>query len=261
MDLTDAYEIGAHTPNMDAYRAAWPVDAAAFRENTHGRLDLVYGPDDRQRFDLFEPQTAPLGLAVFVHGGYWRITSKDLWSHLAAGAVARGWAVAVPSYRLAPRVRISEITQDVATAITAAADLVQGPIVISGHSAGGHLAARMLCRGVLPEQVAKRVRHGAPISALSDLRPLMHTAMNSDLQIDPNEAMAESPALISDRIDADCTVWVGAEERPALLDQSRWLAEAWDADLRIAPGRHHFDVIADLTDPDSPLVRNMLGVG
>ena len=148
-----------------------------------------------------------------------------------------------------------------ATAITAAADLVQGPIVISGHSAGGHLAARMLCRGVLPEQVAKRVRHGAPISALSDLRPLMHTAMNSDLQIDPNEAMAESPALISDRIDADCTVWVGAEERPALLDQSRWLAEAWDADLRIAPGRHHFDVIADLTDPDSPLVRNMLGVG
>ena len=33
-------------------------------------------------------------VVVFVHGGYWMETNRDLWSHLASGALARGWASA-----------------------------------------------------------------------------------------------------------------------------------------------------------------------
>lgn len=54
-------------------------------------------------------------------------------------------------------------------------------------------------------------------------------------------------------------VWVGAEERPAFLDQARRLAGAWGAPLTRAPGRHHFDVIADLTDPGSALTAGLIG--
>src|SRR3546814_5563195 len=55
---------------------------------------------------------SPAGLAVFVHGGYWMAFDKSSWSHLAAGAVARGWAVALPSYTLCPEARISDRSEE-----------------------------------------------------------------------------------------------------------------------------------------------------
>jgi acetyl esterase/lipase len=168
--------------------------------------------------------------------------------------------VAVPSYTLAPQARIGAITAEIATALTHAAGRVAGPIVVTGHSAGGHLSARMVCRDVvLPRDVEMRLARVVPISPLSDLRPLMATRMNADLRIDEAEAKVESPLLHSDLRDVPVTVWVGAEERPAFLDQARWLAEAWPgAKLRVDPGRHHFDVIDGLRDRDTPLMDTLL---
>ena len=54
------------------------------------------------------------------------------------------------------------------------------------------------------------------------------------------------------------TVWVGSEERPAFLDQARWLSDAWDCSLQIDPGRHHFNVIDGLAREDSPLMQSIL---
>ena len=261
MRLTDAYENGKYIPDAEAYVPRWQAQAAAFRASlgARARLDLAYGADARQRFDLFLPEGAARGLVVFVHGGYWLKFDKSHWSHLAAGPLARGWAVAMPSYRLAPEVRISAITADVAGALAAASAEVAGPVVVTGHSAGGHLSARMRCGGVLPAGVAARLARVVPISPLSDLRPLMQTAMNAELRLDGAEAVAESPVLQVDLLDVETVVWVGAEERPAFLDQARWLAEAWpDTTLRVAPGRHHFDVIDGLAEPDSPLARALL---
>jgi hypothetical protein len=55
------------------------------------------------------------------------------------------------------------------------------------------------------------------------------------------------------------TVWVGADERPAFLDQARWLAETWGCGHVVAPGKHHFDVIDALADPDSQMVATLVG--
>ncbi len=262
MDLSDAYEIGAHIPDAERYYEMWPREAASFRARlgARARLDLAYGPARRNRFDLFLPEGVARGLVVFVHGGYWKSRDRFEWSHLGAGPVARGWAVAMPSYTLAPEARISAITHEIAAAVTAAAGEVEGPLVVTGHSAGGHLSARMACRDVaLPDAVDGRLARVLPISPLSDLRPLLQTAMNAELRLDGAEAEAESPALKRDLRRADCVVWVGAEERPVFLDQARWLAEAWPgARLRIAPGRHHFDVIEELEEPGTPLTRALL---
>ncbi len=263
MDLTDDYENGKYIPDAASYPPHWAAHAAAFRDRLgdRARLDLAYGPDSRQRFDLFLPDDTPAGLLMFIHGGYWLKFDKSSWSHLAAGPRARGWAVAMPSYRLAPAVRIAKITGDIARALAAASETVDGSIVVAGHSAGGHLAARMRCGDVgLPAAVTARLRRVVPISPLSDLRPLMRTAMNAELRIDEGEATAESPLLCTERVDAETVVWVGAEERPAFLDQARWLADAWPgASLRVASGRHHFDVIEEMEQADSPLTQAMVG--
>jgi len=265
MDLDAAYDNGGHIPGAADYPDRWADAAADWRSLEaalgRARLNLPYGPGARQRFDLFYPAGRPAGLAVFVHGGYWRRFGRADWSHLSAGCTGAGWACAVPSYTLAPDARVAQITGEIAAAVTAAATQVAGPVALAGHSAGGHLVARMaMADGPLGADVAGRVARVVPISPVADLRPLLRTAMNADLRLDAAEAAAESPVLGQPRGGVAVTVWVGADERPAFLDQARRLGDAWGAPVRQAEGRHHFDVIDALRDPASPMVADLLGV-
>lgn len=259
MELDDAYANGAYIEGATAFPPRWAAAAAALREGLGERalLDQPYGGSERQKYDLFLPDGAAKGTVIFLHGGYWRMFDPKWFSHLAAGPLARGWAVAMPSYDLCPDVRICQITRQIAAAVQAIADRTEGPIAITGHSAGGHLAARMLDETLMPGAIARRFSHILPISPLADLRPLRRTVMNADFRMLETEAIGESPMLMHDRHDVPVTVWVGADERPAFLDQARWLANAWDAGLVIAPQRHHFDVIDALADPESDMVRRL----
>jgi arylformamidase len=189
---------------------------------------------------------------VYVHGGYWLAFDRRDGSHLAAGALVHGWAVAMPSYTLAPPARIAEITCEIGMAVDAATARVAGPVVVTGHSAGGHLAARMGCVGAPCKASIARV---VPISPVAELEPLLSTDMNAKLGLTPDEVAAESPARLSRRPDTTAHVWVGGQERPAFLWQARTLSENWGCDWTVAPGKHHFDVIDDLADPDSALTR------
>ncbi|SFH81363.1 alpha/beta hydrolase [Albimonas pacifica] len=267
-DWTEAYDNSGHIPDAAAFLEAWPRDAAAFRAalGPRAHLDLPYrgglSDPERERLDLFLPEGEPRGLAVFVHGGYWLRFGREIWSHLAAGAVARGWAVAMPSYTLAPRARISAMVPQVARAVEEAARLVPGPIALAGHSAGGHLVSRLVCAGsALSPEAASRLVRTVSISGLHDLRPLRFTAMNESLGLDAAEAAAESAALHAPAPGARLAAWVGAEERPEFLRQSTMIAAMWgglaETRLVVDPGRHHFDVIAPLAEADSPLTQTL----
>jgi acetyl esterase/lipase len=251
MELDDAYANAAHIAGADAYPAKWAQAAAAFRAATVCEVDLPYGETPRQRFDLFHPPRLAKGLVVFVHGGYWLRFDKSYWSHLAAGPLAHGWAVAMPSYDLCPDVRIAEIGNQIAAAVSAAAIRVLGPIRLVGHSAGGQLVARMTHPG-LCARWQDRVERVVPISPVSDLAPLMHTSMNTDLQIDPAEALAESPVHLPVP-EIPITVWVGAAERPVFIAQAQALTDAWRCAQFVEAGMHHFNVVEGLADPDSAL--------
>ncbi len=250
LDPDRAWQNGAFIPGSEALPARWAAEAAAFRDAARWEA-LTYGPGARNGMDLFWPEGEARGLMVFVHGGYWLAFGRESWSHLAAGALKRGWAVAMPSYTLAPEARISQITGEVARAVSLAAERVAGPVVVTGHSAGGHLAARMGTLGL--ERLARVV----PISPVAELSPLMATAMQKDLRLTEEECAAESPARLKPLCAAH--VWVGAQERPAFLWQARLLSEEWACPWTAEAGRHHFDVIDALADPASPLVGACLG--
>lgn len=262
-DWDDAYSNGAYITDGGLYPARWAEAAAAFRASAvaagRARLDLSYGPDPRQRADFFLPAGTPRGLAVFVHGGYWLAFDKSSWSHLAQGALARGWSVLIPSYRLAPQVRIPEITGDIAAAITMGAGLIPGPICLAGHSAGGHLVSRMLCAdGLLPPAPAARLQRVLSISGLHDLRPLRRTRMAETLRLSAIDAETESPALRLPQPGARLRLAVGADERSEFLRQSALLANIWhglgaETSLHLLPHAHHFDICDGLADPQSAL--------
>lgn len=250
------YANAAFIPGGADYPARWAEKAAAFRASLglRAEVDLSYGPAPRQRLDLFLPDTPPKGVVTFIHGGYWHLFSKSHWSHLAAGLLARRFAVAMPGYTLAPAARIADMTTEIARACWFVATRVPGPMIVTGHSAGGHLAARMGCT-----DLAVPVARVVPISPLTELGPLMATKMNATLKIDEAEAASESPARHTLREEVAAHVWVGANERPAFLWQAKVLAEEWACPWTADPGRHHFDVIEGLEDPDSALCRVLLG--
>lgn len=268
-DWDDAYANGNNIPGGDRWPAAWEAPAKGFRARSSGldraKLGIVYGPGPRNKLDLFLPEGTPKGLVVFVHGGYWMALDNSYWSHLAGGAVEHGYSVAMPSYTLCPDVRIGDITDEIGAAIDKAADLVEGPIMLTGHSAGGHLVSRMVCMTTpLSPSVRARVRNVVSISGVHDLRPLMNTGMNETLGIDEAEALAESPALLRPMDGARITCWVGGGERAEFLRQNGLLANIWTGlgattSTVVEPDRHHFNIIDGLADPAHPLTRTLLG--
>lgn len=264
-DWTDAYTNGDHIAQGDTYLARWTEAAADFRgriaELGSAWFDLDYGPKPRNKLDIFLPKDKPWGLLVFVHGGYWMRFDKSTWSHLAEGALRRGFAAALPSFTLCPDIRISDIGREVAAAISLAAGEVEGPIYLAGHSAGGHLVSRMVSEpALLAEEVSRRIAHVVSISGLHDLRPLMKAQMNATLMLDGAESLAESPALLAPRPDTRITCWVGAAERAEFIRQNALLANVWRGlgaatACVVEDNRHHYNVIDGLTDPRSPLSR------
>lgn len=262
MTLDDAYDNSGHIEGAADYPIRWAKQAAAFREGLGARaqIGVKYGPSPRQTFDFFQPTGVSRGTVMFVHGGYWKAFDASMWSHLAAGALAKGWAVAMPSYDLCPDVTIAEIAGQIAAALTKVADRTQGAIALAGHSAGGHLVARIMDPLLLTGEVRGRIGQIVSISPVADLAPLMQTAMNDILQIDDAIVQSESPVNMSPPHGIDVTVWVGADERPAFLEQAEGMARGWGAKQIVVEGKHHFDVIDALADPDSDMMAALLGL-
>ena len=252
MELDDAYQNAAYIPDGDSYPEKWAKLAAAFRETATCEIDLIYGESPRQKYDLFHPGRLSKGLLVFVHGGYWLRFDKSYWSHLAAGPLAHGWAVAMPSYDLCPDVRITEIGEQITHAISTIAERVpdrSGWLVI---------LQAVMARAVPNAQHGwqDRVEKVVPVSPVSDIAPLMQTSMNKDLRINQQEAKAESPINLAVP-NISKTVWVGGDE-PVFLDQAEWLADHWGCENVVTNGEHHFSVVEGLASADSPLTAEIL---
>lgn len=272
IDWDEALDNIGHVPGADVTLERWKRLAEDYRRSPEvaGSLetDLAYGPRPRNRMDIIRTASRSRGLVVFIHGGYWIRLGKEFFTHLAEGIRMAGFDVAFPGYTLAPEARVSGITAEIATAVEFAARHGDGPVTLVGHSAGGHLATRMVCDdSPLSASVRDRLARVVAISGLFDLRPLLRTEMNRILSLDDREARAESPVFhqpVSDRPGFEVVFWVGALERPEFLRQTQLIFEAWKPfrEVVLVHKRHrdHFSVIEDLADPDSALVRTITGV-
>lgn len=112
--------------------------------------DLAYGDGPRRRLDLYLPEPMPRAppLVVFFYGGGWESGSKDDYRFVGQALAARGYAVAVPDYRLYPQVRFPAFLEDAAAAVAWARGNAPGgaagrPLYLVGHSAGAYIAAML----------------------------------------------------------------------------------------------------------------------
>ncbi|WP_310620070.1 alpha/beta hydrolase [Flexibacterium corallicola] len=261
-DWDTAYSNSRAVPEAHQIFQSWAALSERYRQEMPCELDIAYGGGQRERFDIFHSANKPpKGLVVYVHGGYWKAFDKNSSSFIAGGLNSHGYSVAVPSYSLCPQVSISDIRNQIAKSIECAAERIDGPIILSGHSAGAQLVARMICADTqLPDYILGRIQNVVGISGVYDLRPIINTSMNQELLIDEKEARVESPSLKDPASGKKMACWVGAQELPEFLKQSRDLYRSWkNSDCHIqyqeAQFQNHFTVLSDMTEAASPLVR------
>ena len=115
-------------------------------------VEHQWGEDPYQSVALY-PAEAPRGdILCLIHGGGWTNGYKEWMAFCAPALTARGITVASLGYRLAPRnvwpACFEDVAQGVAEVRRRAPEHGGDPdrIAVSGHSAGGHLAALLALR-------------------------------------------------------------------------------------------------------------------
>ncbi len=268
IDLEAEYNNRARVPKHPALMAGWATHAAAYRAEAANRHKVIsYGPTTRQTIDIFEPPKPKAGAmpVLFIHGGYWQGLDPSFFSHMAKGLNAHGVSVGVAGYDLCPDVSVGTIIEQMITAAQAMHRTFQSPIVASGHSAGGHLAACLVATDwetIDPDLPDRMVPAGLAISGLFELEPLVPTSVNLKLGLDIPAARSFSPRLWTPPAGITFDAWVGGAESPEYLRQSASINAVWAAAGNATryvevPDADHFTVIAGLADADSAMTRRL----
>jgi len=255
-------------PDAARIYEAWPERAAETRRRHPPIADIRYGEHPREVMDLFRAERAR-GTVVFIHGGYWRAFSKDDFSWVAEGFLRFGLSVAVLNYPLTPEVPLARIVQATRNGFATLYAEVLTPaerrrVVVTGHSAGGYLAALHLATAWddygLPEDPLAGCM---PISGVFSLAPLIDATMNDAIRLDLAQAGELSLYGKPWRSRAPLTLVVGGDESAEFHRQSDDLAAGWselEPKILDIAGRNHFDVIHGLVEPGSELHAAIMGM-
>nr|MCU0775165.1 alpha/beta hydrolase [Ideonella sp.] len=190
--------------------------------------------------------------------------------------VEAGAAVVIPDYALAPAVSVEHIVMQMVRAVAWAwrhAASFGGDrqrLLVAGHSAGGQLAAMMLCcrwHDFAPDLPPDIVRNALAVSGVFDLEPLRHAPfLAPDLNLTSASARRLSPLHLPPPAGRLAAV-VGADESEEFRRQNRAIREAWgEATVPVCeeiPDRHHMGILADLARPGARLhglAREWLGL-
>ncbi len=168
-----AYNNSAAVSDSTQIVDRWIADSAAFRAKHPEHLDLAFGPGDRTKWDLFPSDNPKAPVLAFIHGGYWQARNREHFSCFAEGLMAHGWSVAMPGYTLAPAATLTQIVAEIRSALDwlgahGGEHGLAGPIILSGWSAGGQLAALALDHPI----VRGRLFRVGDLRARSDSRHL-----------------------------------------------------------------------------------------
>ena len=256
--LDRAYNNTAACPHAAATLAALAARSVETRRQFCVARDVPYGDAERTRFDVLACGKPDAPLLVFIHGGYWQRNHKDMFTAMAEGPLALGMDVALIGYTLAPDASLTEIIAECERAIRAILART-GPrqLIVSGWSAGGHLAARLV---EMPE-----VGAALAISGIFDLEPIRLGELNDKLHLTAQEAQAESPLHRLGRAPKPVLVAYGTRELGELQRQSAAYAEAREAaGLAVLAlpleGKDHFTILAGLASPDGALTKALPGL-
>jgi arylformamidase len=258
--MADPFRTRDHVPDFDAHVRAFAERSAATRAQLPMLADVPYGPWPEETLDLFfpAPDVASGAVHMFVHGGYWRMFSKNDFSFVAETVTRAGAIAVIIDYALMPAVRMDVIVNQVRRAkswIRAhIAEYGGDPcrLTVSGHSAGAHLCSLIMgARGV-----PTGVEAAFLLSGLYDLAPLQSSFLQNEIAITNAEVERFSPLRLPHDPTVRVSLLVGERETTPFHEQAAAFASHLAAQgLAVAASTladgNHMSVVSDLGAPES----------
>lgn len=219
------------------------------------RRRLAYGTGPRQFVDVYRPLAPNDWLVLYFHGGYWRAGHPDDYAFVAGPFLRAGATVAIPGYDLCPTVALSDIVEQARAARdrllsdTGMPGVGSGRVLLSGSSAGAHLAAMLM----LDDPAAWPAPPvAALITGVYDLEPVRNVSVNDELRLSSCDVERLSPLRLGGRLHCGrLVVAVGEDEPDAWKTMSRRIAqraigEGTDCSYLEIADCDHFSVTTEL---------------
>ncbi len=225
--------------------------------------DLRFGPGPLETLDLYRPlkDRASAPLAVFIHGGYWRALDKSDHVLVVPPLLQLGAVVANVNYDLCPSVSLDEISLQIVRAVrfchrqASSWSVDPSRIVLIGHSAGAHLAARVLnaqpdAQG-MPGELVSGV---AAISGVYEPEIVTRLSVNEQAQISLESAQRNNCLVNPPAGSARVIAWAGGDEPEGWKDQTVRYAKAVEtaglpSQHFVLDGTNHFTVLEQSVQP------------
>jgi len=245
--LDDSYDNHKAIPESAAMFSVWTERSKAFRSAHSQYLDIPYGALEREKIDYYSAgSNTPV--VIFIHGGFWQLYSKNNFSFLAENYLNKGISVAMVDYPIAPQASMDQIVACSKNAIKFISQHIlqwggnPENVVLSGWSAGGHLAVTSMSGMQIKAVIA--------ISGIFDLEPLIGTFLNKNLQMNLEIAKRNSPSLHLPKGKTPIHIFVGGSELSEMRRQSYDFADKLKAIqypvvfLEI-PEKNHFTMLEE----------------
>jgi arylformamidase len=240
------------------------------------RRALVYGPDARNRVDLFlaENAAAEAPLLIAIHGGLWFLFDKWMMHFLAPAFTAAGIHVVCPNYPLAPHAGLDDIVADCRRAVAflhdnaSATGIAPRKISVLGHSAAGQLAAVLASTDWAafdPRLPAGLVAAWIGVSGFYDIEPFALTGFQGETRFTGDAYRRWNPVNLVHAGQPPALLITGAKESGLLHDMmdgyAALLRQAGvSVDTIDAPAEDHFSVLSRVGEVRSELFRRALAM-
>lgn len=239
-----------------------------------------------QSLDVYAPANVPasehLPVVLFMHGGGWRCSDKNdplgVHANVCKALAGNGIVAVNVNYRLSPSAKHPQHVRDAAVAVCWALDSISSfggdreKLFLSGHSAGGHLAALLALdakylndagvsveaiRGVMGICGIYNLHHFASRNWMAEYlmtRAAFGKAKPQRTEASPVHYVREgAPAFLLLNAQHDERLEEEAEELAYLLR-----ARGGEAETAIVGGTNHFSILSLVGNGDDTLIQRMV---
>ncbi|MGB8288857.1 alpha/beta hydrolase (plasmid) [Rhizobium ruizarguesonis] len=258
----DPFRIRDHVADFDAIVGDLRARSLATRRTVAMEANVAYGAGPGETLDIFLPNNAgsDMPIHMFIHGGYWRMFSKEDYSCVAETITGAGTVAAIVDYSLMPMARMDVLVGQVLKAkafLLAHADrfgATSKRFSVSGHSAGAHLATFLFHRSPAPSGVVAAFLLGG----LYDLQPLQTSFLRDEIALSDEEVRRFTPMHQEHHPATRVAIMTGELETDPFKIQAnafRDILAAQGLDVRasqVADG-NHMSTVRDLAVAGTPV--------
>jgi arylformamidase len=237
------------------------------RASAKSWLDIPYGNSPREMLDIYAGDKFGGPVLIYIHGGYWRSGSKEDNANFVPAYTERGATVALVEYDLCPQVTVTDIVRQTRASIAWVFRNIArhggdpARLIVTGHSAGGHLTAMALANDWEKEGLpAGFIKGAVAMSGVYDLDMVIRISANEQIRMTHEIAKQNSPLLSRPQVNGPLLVAVGSMEPEGWKQMSQDYYEyckgqGVKAEYLEVPGANHYTMSEHLGDSKSPLAQ------